>query len=259
MIIPKPRIALLIGLGAVAILIAFLLAPVPQDPGYHQFADGRTVFGIPNFWNVISNAPFLLVALWGVRALGNPRAFAESWERYAYIALLSGLALVAFGSSYYHLHPNDATLFWDRLPMAIVFMALLAITVGERVHPRAGALLLTPLLALGVASLLDWRVTGDLRLYGLVQFYPMLALPLMLAVFPPRYTGTVGIWAMIGFYALAKLLEFADHPIWSVAAPISGHPWKHVAGAAAMLCYVEAVRHRFQSRNTGPEARATLT
>jgi len=238
----------LIGLAALAVVALFLLAPIHQDPEYHQFADHRTILGLPNFWNVVSNAPFLLVALWGLRALANHAAFSERWERHAYIILLAGLALVAFGSGYYHFDPSDATLFWDRLPMTIVFMALLSITFGERLNLRAGRLLLAPLLVLGVASLLYWKATGDLRLYILVQFYPMLALPLMLAWLPARYTEAGGIWAMIGFYVLAKALESADSRIWQAAAPLSGHPWKHVAGAAAMLCYVQTMRHRQNAR-----------
>src|SRR5271163_3422367 len=96
-------------------LIALLiLPPIHQDPSYHAFADQRTIWGVPNFWNVVSNLPFLLVAIWGLRALRNGQAFLEQWERAAYSILLSGIALVAFGSSYYHAWPDDATLFWDR-------------------------------------------------------------------------------------------------------------------------------------------------
>jgi len=53
---------------------------------------------------------------------------------------------------------------------------------------------------------------------------------------------------MIGFYVLAKALESADSRIWQAAAPLSGHPWKHIAGAAAMLCYVQTMRHRQNAR-----------
>ncbi|HYL76100.1 MAG TPA: ceramidase domain-containing protein [Bryobacteraceae bacterium] len=223
--------------------VLLLAPPITQDPGYHSFADHRGFWGIPNFWNVVSNLLFLFVALWGARALRSPAAFGATWERVAYCILLAGVALVAFGSAYYHAWPNNTTLVWDRLPMAIVFMALLASTIGERVGMNAGRLLLFPLLLLGVASVWCWHVSGDLRPYIVVQFYPMIALPLMLLLFPPRYSGAAGLWAMIGFYGLAKIFEFFDSPIGAVLAS-GGHPWKHVAGAAAMFCYVQMVAQR---------------
>ena len=49
---------------------------------------------------------------------------------------------------------------------------------------------------------------------------------------------------MIGLYAIAKILEFSDQWMWRIAAPLSGHPLKHIAGAVAMLCYVETIRRR---------------
>jgi len=64
----------------VAICFA-VLPPIAQDPHYHAFADGRTLHGVPNFWNVISNIPFFLVALYGIRALRSRTAFVEPGER----------------------------------------------------------------------------------------------------------------------------------------------------------------------------------
>jgi hypothetical protein len=55
--------------------------------------------------------------------------------------------------------------------MAVSFMAILAIAIEERVDAKAGAILLWPLIATGVFSLYLWRWTGDLRLYGWVQFF----------------------------------------------------------------------------------------
>jgi len=48
---------------------------------------------------------------------------------------------------------------------------------------------------------------------------------------------------MIGFYGLAKIFEAFDYRA-AALIPTGGHPWKHVAGAVAMLCYVQAVRRR---------------
>jgi len=227
----------------VACVVVFFLPPLPQDPSYHDFADHTPLWEVPNFWNVISNVAFLAAAVWGLRAFRSAASFVESWERVAYGVLLSGVALVAFGSSYYHAWPDNATLFWDRLPMTIVFMSLLATTVGERISMRAGRVLLFPLLAAGIGAVIYWRISGDLRPYVMVQFYPMAALPLMLLLFPPKSSGTGGIVAMICLYGVAKICELFDRQIAAII-PSGGHPWKHAAGAAAMICYVTSVARR---------------
>jgi hypothetical protein len=56
------RVALIVGLAALALVAAIFLPPVPQDLRYHSFADRRTLWGVANFWNVVSNLPFLMVA-----------------------------------------------------------------------------------------------------------------------------------------------------------------------------------------------------
>src|SRR5262249_56794215 len=104
--------------------------------------------------------------------------------------LFLGVLLTGLGSAYYHLDPNDRTLFWDRLPMAVSFMAILAIAIEERVDAKAGAILLWPLTAVGVFSLLLWRWTGGRPPYGPVQFFSCLALPILFPLFPPKYSRT---------------------------------------------------------------------
>jgi len=49
------RLAAILGMSALLASCLLVLPPVRQDPGYHHFADARTLLGIPNFWNVISN------------------------------------------------------------------------------------------------------------------------------------------------------------------------------------------------------------
>jgi hypothetical protein len=150
-----------LGLMAASLAGLLLLPPIPQDQSYHHFADQRTLLGVPNFWNVISNLPFIAVGAAGLRRFHrDPATF----------VIFLGIFLTGFGSSYYHWNPSDSTLFWDRLPMTLCFMAILAVVVEERISARLGATLLWPLLATGLLSLLLWRSTGDLRLYGWVQF-----------------------------------------------------------------------------------------
>src|SRR5215471_10083291 len=221
---------------AVASLAGLLLLPsIPQDQGYHQFADQRTIFGIPNFWNVVSNLPFLVVGAAGLRRFRGDLAT---------VVFFLGVFLTGIGSSYYHWDPNDPTLFWDRLPMTMSFAAILALVVQERVSERAGNILLWPALAVGVFSLLLWRWTGDLRLYFWVQFFPALAVILLFVLYSPMYTGTYYWIAAGALYALAKLFEFADEPIYSVGKLLSGHTLKHLAAAAA--CF--AILRYYQTR-----------
>ena len=224
-----------LGLMGASLTALLLFPPILQDQGYHDFADVRVVLGIPNGWNVISNLPFIVIGAAGL---------AQCRDDAATIVIFLGILLTGFGSSYYHWSPNDGTLFWDRLPMALVFMAILANAVEERVNARAGAILLWPLLAIGVFSLLVWRWNGDLRLYGWVQFFPLLALPLMLLLLPPKYTGALYWIVAAALYALAKVLEHFDDAIYSIGHVVSGHTLKHLVAAAACL----VVLRYFQTR-----------
>ena len=56
-----------LGLAAASLAALLLLPPILQDQSYHRFADERTLFGIPNFWNVVSNLPFIAVGAVGLR------------------------------------------------------------------------------------------------------------------------------------------------------------------------------------------------
>ena len=209
-------------LGAALIAAAFLIfAPrIPQSQGYHQFADARRVFGIPNCWNVASNLPFALVGLLSLWKLRYPAAR----------VLFAGVLLTCFGSAYYHWAPDDARLLWDRLPMTLVFMSLLAWVLSDGRSARFGAWLLAVLVIVGVASVLWWRITGDLRPYALVQFGPVLLL-LAATWFTP---GRRYFFSVAGLYAAAKLMEAYDSAVYS-AIGISGHTLKHVF--AALACY----------------------
>jgi hypothetical protein len=54
----EPRVVLLIAVTAASLVALLLLPPISQYQSYHQFADQRTLLGIPNFWSVVSNIPF---------------------------------------------------------------------------------------------------------------------------------------------------------------------------------------------------------
>jgi hypothetical protein len=129
---------------------------------YHQFADRRSFLGIPNFGDVTSNLPFAVIGIWGIVLLlrSNPQRIAEHFvdpqERWPYLFVFAGLLLTAFGSSYYHLAPDNARLVWDRLPMTITFMGMVAAVIAERISVRLGLWLLPFLLCVGLASVFEW-------------------------------------------------------------------------------------------------------
>src|SRR5262249_14597014 len=109
----RPLLAIVV-LMAGSLAVLFLLPRILQNQSYHGFADARTVLGVPNFWNVVSNIPFMVVG-----AVGLARCRRDA----ATTIIFGGIFLTGFGSSYYHWSPNDDTLFWDRLPMALAFLA----------------------------------------------------------------------------------------------------------------------------------------
>jgi len=238
---------------ALAIVLAVVLAlpPIPQDPGYHAFADRRVLFNIPGFWNVVSNMPFLLAGAFGLWALPKlqPQLAPAS-----YLVFCLGALLVGGGSAYYHYAPTNDTLTWDRIPLTIAFMALFSLVIEDRVSTRLGRRLLWPLVFAGVGSVLYWDWTelqgrGDLRAYGLVQFLPMVLIPLLLITGKGGGLRPSWLWATLGAYVLAKLAEYFDAGIYAANGFISGHSLKHVLGAIAVFLAMRAMHQSSPAAN----------
>jgi hypothetical protein len=241
-------VAFTIAVGTVAVLVP----RIPQPLSYHDFADQRSLFGVPNFGDVASNLTFLVAGVWGLIVLCTRRGqelFIDPRERWAYVLVFLGLLLTAFGSAYYHLAPDNARLVWDRLPMMLAFMGLVSAMISERVSVQAGFYLLPLLLLIGAGSVVLWwyseaRGAGDLRFYAAVQVYAVLVLPVLLLL-PPRYTRSWDFAVVFGFYVLAKVLETADHKIFSLDQhTISGHTLKHLAAGAAGFWILRMLRKR---------------
>jgi hypothetical protein len=242
-VISQRTSTILLLLLTVVVAVVFTLLPrFAQPQSYHLFADQRSFLGIPNFGDVVSNVPFGVIGICGLLFLlpasrnQLKRPFLDTRERWPYVLVFIGLLLTAFGSSYYHWSPDNARLVWDRLPMTIAFMALVAAIIAERISLRAGLRLLPLLLLVGMGSVLEWyaseaRGAGDLRFYAAVQTYSVLVVLLAL-VFPKPYTRTSDWAVVVGFYALAKALESLDKPIFAAGHMVSGHTLKHLAAAA---------------------------
>ncbi len=150
-------------LFVVAVTLAVFMFPaISQNEAYHNFADQRELIGIPNCLNVVSNGLFLVFGIMGIRYVGSKSptdrtSFIDPVDRLAYLLFFIAAAATSLGSSYYHLHPDDARLVWDRLPMAVGFLSLVAAIVCERTTPKNGAryLLLLPLW--GAWSVYYWH------------------------------------------------------------------------------------------------------
>jgi hypothetical protein len=248
----KIRLLVFVGVTLLAAALLFSHPPWSQNTEYHQFADHRTLLGVPHFWNVVSNVPFLIVGLLGAVFVlrsgknGMDGAFVNSWERWPCLVMFAGIGLTAFGSTYYHLAPDNDRLLWDRLPMALAFTGLFSGIIADRIGPRIGLALLGPLIALGIGSVIYWYYTDDLRLYYLVQFYPIIGIPLILLLFPPRYTGTSYLFAALGCYVLAK---FCEHPLdakiyYFLGQTLSGHTLKHLLAAVAAYWLLVMLQRR---------------
>lgn len=230
------RTWLLWSVAIAAIAAAFWLDPIPQDPSYHEFADRHSLLGIPNFWNVATNAPFLFAGLLG---LASQSRLAWATLRVPYVVFCIGVALVGLGSAYYHWTPSTPTLVWDRLPMTVAFMALFAAVIQDRVSENLGRALLWPLIAAGAATIAWWYWSelggrGDLRPYAIVQFLPMLLIPLMLLLFRGKALRDAWLWATLVAYLLAKAAEYFDAAIYASTGFLSGHSLKHLLAVLAV-------------------------
>ncbi|MDH3452555.1 MAG: alkaline phytoceramidase, partial [Gammaproteobacteria bacterium] len=81
----------------------------------------------------------------------------------------------------------------------------------------------------------------DLRPYLLVQFGPMLVLPVI--IWRCSGPGTRWLWFTVVFYLAAKLLELADHQALALTdGLVSGHTLKHLAAAAGACMIVAKIK-----------------
>lgn len=249
------KIGVLCAIVAAAAAWAAFAPPLLQSQAYHQFADTRALLAVENAADTLSNFAFLLVGamgmafLWRERAAGSSPRFASPLEKRPYWAFFTGVALTSAGSAYYHLAPDDARLVWDRLPMTIAFMSLVAAVVAERISVRAGNLLLVPLVALGIASVLYWRESAlagmeNLRPYMAVQYGSIAVVLVVSLLYRSRYTQGAAIFGLAAAYGLAKFVEAYDREIYALGDLLSGHTLKHLAAAMGIWILLRALQRR---------------
>ncbi len=240
-------------LVAMLAFVAWLLPRIPQPLAYHQFADQRTCFGVLHCFDVSSNGLIVLAGLAGLGFLASAaerRAFLDQREALPYALFFFAAMLAGLSSAYYHLAPDNGRLLWDRAAIALALMAWFSAILCERVSIGFGLRLLPWLVAAGLGSAFYWGWSethgmGDLRAYGLMQLYPMLLIPLLLWLYPPRYSGDRDVLAVIGLYLLALLCDFSDRPIATLTGDLmSGHTLKHLLAAGAVFWVAIRLKRR---------------
>ena len=238
----KKKISILISLFAVSFIAMMFFGKIEQTQSYHNFADNRTFFGIPNFFDTVSNLLFSFVGMTGSWFVyKNVRKEA----RYSWLTLFAGVTLVSFGSGYYHWNPNDSTLVWDRLPLIMGFMGLFSALLTEFINPKLEKFLLVPAVLLGALSVLYWHYVGDLRFYIWLQAVTLLAITAVIIMYQGRFTLRRYLLYTFGFYILSKFAEFSDRTIYSATNNIlSGHTLKHILAALAVFSVYLMLKRR---------------
>ncbi|VAX01987.1 Expressed protein precursor [hydrothermal vent metagenome] len=245
------KMGLLSLISAIVIIGVFLIPAMKQDLSYHQFSDQRFLLGIPNLLNVISNLAFFIIGLFGLIYLKTDKnAAVLASIRFNYSVFYFGVLLVALGSGYYHLTPTNSSLVWDRLPMTVAFMAFFSIIISEFISEKLGELVFIPLIIIGLLSIWYWNYTeqnniGDLRLYVLVQFLPMLLIPLIMLMFQSCFSHAKLYWYFLAMYGLAKIAETYDAAIYDYFQFISGHSIKHILASFGCIIFYIQVKKRY--------------
>ena len=245
------RVTVLAGCALLAPWVgAWLLPPFAQPQSFHYYADQRVLLGLPHAADVLSNLPFLAIGTLGLHFLlhswrtQNPAAFSNQHATWPYVLLFAGIVLTAFGSAWYHAQPNDATLLWDRLPMAFGFAGLVAGTLMDRAPQRTSPWLLA-FAAVGAGTVIYWHAFGNLVPYLVMQVGFITAALVATAWIRPLYTHGKRIYAATGLYLIAVILERLDHQVYGLLGGwVSGHTLKHLFACAAIAVVLSMLHAR---------------
>jgi len=234
-------LAAIIGVTGLAVVFLVAYGPIAQPLEYHRYADARTIAGIPHFWNVVSNLPFAgigLLGFWWITRQRTARLLAGTAVQAMWTVLFAGEFLTCFGSAYYHAIPSNATLVWDRLAFSLILTSFFSIVIAELVSAKTGRRMLVPMVVAGLASVVYWAWTesrghGDLRPYALVQFVPVILIPILALLSRGSLVPSMYFLAAWVLYVVAKVCEIQDAAIYDLTGFWSGHTLKHLLAAAA--------------------------
>lgn len=242
----KVLLKIVCAITIIAVLVVISIEPIHQNQAYHNFADKTAQFCIPNFWNVISNLPFIIIGALGLWK--TSKHFTDYALKKSFLFFFIGIFFTGFGSAWYHYNPNDESLVWDRLPMTISFMSFLSIIIGEFIDSNLGKKGLPWFLSVGILSVVYWVIFHDLRFYLLIQFLPILLIIVILLLSKNNPTSRKYFWFILLTYVLAKFLESFDIQIYKKTNELlSGHTLKHFAAAIASLVFYSFISEKNQT------------
>jgi hypothetical protein len=234
-------------LALIVIIVLIIAGPIPQKDSYHHFADQRRILGIGNFMNVITNLPFAYIGLLGIFiAYKVP----DKMLRQITYLLFIGFLLLTLGSGYYHLYPNNTTLVYDRIPMSIIFMSFFSFIIYERIDKTTGYLAFVALNFIGIGTIIYWILSeqagnGDLRWYAMVQFFPIVAIPIILWLYKSPFKHEKYIIPIFLFFGIAKFAESYDLKIYDLLGQtISGHSLKHLFMGVSAFYIIRMMKAR---------------
>jgi len=117
--------------------------------------------------------------------------------------------------------------------------------LSEYLSARIERLFLVPALILGIFSVLYWHFLGDLRFYYWVQLTPMITIPVLLIIYPAKYSHRTYLIITLVFYVLAKIVEIFDKEIFKMNDEmLSGHTIKHIFAATGAFFIYQMLKKR---------------
>jgi len=237
-------------------LLLLFASPITLPEDYHNFADQRSLFLIPNFLDVVSNVPFAVLGIYGVCYLARNKRGTYSRDfitKLPFLGFFLAIIFVMLGSGYYHWAPADGPLLYDRVPIVIAFMCLFSGFISDRLNSVSFVLYGMPCLIVFSLGTLGWDLFhaakgGDLRFYLFVQVCPIVILPIICRLYPrARLTTEKHLWQMISWYVLAKFFEYFDSHIFRLTLEtLSGHTLKHLAASMAVVSVICMLRHKMK-------------
>jgi hypothetical protein len=207
----------------------------------HPFVDARTVWGIPNTLDVLTNLPFAVGGLAGLWLLRRVLQLPVQTRQAAKV-FFWGLILTCCGSSYYHWAPTPWGLALDRAGMAVAFAGIMGLVAADKVSQRAASIACHGMLMAALVAIAMQYAVGHLLPWIVVQFGGV-GVVIWAAMQRSLSTGPSIRWSrLVGLYAIAKLLEMGDAAVFEAThAWVSGHSLKHIAASLAAWPVIAAL------------------